>query len=305
MLIKKHNKMKKTLLILGLSILALTTTMTSCNKSEPESGQSGNNGGGETITNSTSIGNNVYEINSAIFVVDDNENDVELKFNCNDLEINIELDGYDNIPTGTFELTREGKYTAEADMLFQDYDYEITGALTISESSDVITVTISGDAYKDRGPEKFSLTFQGEFENGGENGGGNGGGGELPTDNSILIDETSYPIKTAFYYVETEGFESEVTITFIGETNPSTIVEISLEGLNNLVPGTYNLTSEGLYQAEVETIMNDFDIIGELQVINNNNIYVVTIVGNAVDDGIIIPFALNYEGELSTPMSTY
>lgn len=301
MLIKKHNKMKKTLLILGLFILALTTTMTSCNKSEPESGQGVNNGGGETITNSTSIGDNVYEINSAIFVVDNNENDVELKFNCNDLEINIELDGFDKIPTGTFELTREGKYTAEADMLFQDYDYEITGALTISESSDVITVTVSGDAYKDRGPEKFSLTFQGEFENGG----GNGGSGEVPTDNSILIDETSYPIKTALYYVETEGFESEVTITFIGETNPSTIVEISLEGLNNLVPGTYNLTSEGLYQAEIETIMNDFDIIGELQVINNNNIYVVTIVGNAVDDGIMLPFALNYEGELSTPMSTY
>ncbi len=293
--------MKKTLLILGLFILALTTTMTSCNKSEPESGQGVNNGGGETITNSTSIGDNVYEINSAIFVVDNNENDVELKFNCNDLEINIELDGFDKIPTGTFELTREGKYTAEADMLFQDYDYEITGALTISESSDVITVTVSGDAYKDRGPEKFSLTFQGEFENGG----GNGGSGEVPTDNSILIDETSYPIKTALYYVETEGFESEVTITFIGETNPSTIVEISLEGLNNLVPGTYNLTSEGLYQAEIETIMNDFDIIGELQVINNNNIYVVTIVGNAVDDGIMLPFALNYEGELSTPMSTY
>ena len=292
--------MKKTLLILGLFILALTTTMTSCNEPEPESGQGGNNGGNGTITNSTTIGDDVYEIISAVFVADENENDVELTFNCNDLEINIELDGFDKIPTGTFELTREGKYTAEADMLFQDYDYDITGALTISVSSNVITVTISGDAYKNRSSKKFSLSYQGEFGNGGGN-----GGGEIPTDNSILINESLFSIGTALYYVENDGFETEVIMTFIGETSPGAIVDITLEGFNDLVPGTYNLTSEGLYQAEAATIMNDFDIIGELVVNKSNNIYVVTIAGDAVEDGIVVPFALNYEGELFNANEPY
>ena len=40
-------------------------------------------------------------------------------------------------------------------------------------------------------------------------------------------------------------------------------------------------------------------------VINNNNIYVVTIVGDAVEDGIVVPFALNYEGELFNANETY
>lgn len=277
--------MKKTILFLGLFILALTTALTSCNEPEPE---------GSNSNNAITIGNDIHEITSAMFVADEFEKDVEITFFTNDFVFNIELDGYDKIPTGTFELTREGRYTAEADMLFHDYDYEITGALTISESSNVITVTISGDAYKDRASKKFSLNFQGELSNGGDN----SGGGEVPTDNSILINESLYSIRTALYYVENDGFTSELTMTFIGETAPGAIVDITLDGLNDLIPGTYDLTSEGLYQAEAATIMNDFDIIGELVVEKNGNIYNVIISGNAVEDGIMVPFALNYKGEL-------
>lgn len=156
--------MKKTFLLLGLFILSLTMAMTSCNDPEPE-----NNGHNGTI-NSIIIGDDSYEIKSAVFVADESDNDAEMIFSCNDLVFNIDLEGYDKIPTGTFELTREGRYTAEADMLFHDYDYEVTGALTISESSNIISVTISGEAYKDRASKKFSLSYQGEFGNSGGNG---------------------------------------------------------------------------------------------------------------------------------------
>lgn len=279
--------MKKTFLLLGLFILSLTMAMTSCNDPEPE-----NNGHNGTI-NSIIIGDDSYEIKSAVFVADESDNDAEMIFSCNDLVFNIDLEGYDKIPTGTFELTREGRYTAEADMLFHDYDYEVTGALTISESSNIISVTISGEAYKDRASKKFSLSYQGEFGNSG----GNGNGGEIPSGNTILINETTHPIRTALYYIENDGFETELTMTFIGETGPI-IVDVSLDNINDLVSGTYDLTEEGLYQADVSTMMNDYDIIGELIVGKNGDIYNVTISGNAVDDDVLVPFALNYEGEL-------
>lgn len=279
--------MKKTFLFLGLFILSLTMSLTSCNEPEVE------NNGTNASTNSIIIGNDLYEIKSAMFVADESDKAVEMIFSCNDLVFNIDLEGYDKIPTGTFELTLEGRYTAEADMIFHDYDYEVTGALTISESSNIISVTISGEAYKDRASKKFSLSYQGEFGNNG----GSGNGGEIPSGNTILINETSHPIRTALYYVENDDFEPELVMTFIGETGP-VVVEVSLDNLNELLPEKYELTEDGLYQAEVSTMMNDFDIIGELVVSRNENIYNVTISGNAVDDDVIVPFALNYEGEL-------
>ena len=150
--------MKKTLLFLGLFILALTTII-SCKDSESES----NNNASSNETNATTIGDHKYKINSAMIFADEFENEIELSFYCDDLLFTIDLEGYMVLPTGTFEITREGRYTAEADMLFHDYAYDVTGALTISESSDVISVTISGNAYKDREPKRFSMTFQGDF----------------------------------------------------------------------------------------------------------------------------------------------
>ena len=150
--------MKKTLLFLGLFILTLTT-MISCKDSE--SGSNNNVSGNET--NTITIGNREYKINSAMIFADEFENEIELSFYCDDLLFTIDLEGYLVLPTGTFELAREGRYTAEADMLFHDYDYDVTGAMTISESSDVISVIISGNAYKDREPKRFSMTFLGDF----------------------------------------------------------------------------------------------------------------------------------------------
>ena len=44
--------------------------------------------------------------------------------------------------------------------------------------------------------------------------------------------------------------------------------------------------------------MYDLEIIGELVISKDNDVYKATILGNAVDDGIILPFAMNYEGEI-------
>lgn len=275
--------MKKTLLFLGLFILALT--MTSCNNSD-------NNDGNDDYGNHITIGDRAYHINSAFVVADEIDKETELSFYCDDLIFSIDLEGHGKLPTGTFEITREGRYTAEAEMLFHNYDYEITGALTISETSDIIVITISGDAYKDRASKKFSMSFKGKLENNGNN----GGGGEIPSGNNISINETLFPIENAFYYVENDFDGPEVNINFTNKNGA--VVEISLDNLDDLNVGNYALTEEGLYQADVTTIMYDLEIIGELVISKDNDVYKATILGNAVDDGIILPFAMNYEGEI-------
>ena len=277
--------MKKTLLFLGLFILALTTTLTSCNNSD-------NNDGHNDSDNHITIGDRHYRINSAFVVADEIDKETELSFYCDDLLFTIDLEGQGKLPTGTFELTREGRYTAEVDMLFHDYDYEITGALTISESSDIIVITISGDAYKDRASKKFSMSFKGKLENNGSN----GGGAEIPSGNNILINETLFPIESALYYVENDFDGPEVNINFINKNGA--VVEISLDNLDDLTVGTYALTTQGLYQADVTTMMYDLEIIGELVISKDKDVYKATILGNAADDGIILPFAMNYEGEI-------
>lgn len=277
--------MKKTLLFLGLFILTLTATLTSCNNSE-------NNDGNDISDNHITIGDHFYRINSAFIVADDIDKETELSFYCDDLLFTIDLEGHGKLPTGTFEITREGRYTAEADMFFHNYDYEISGALTISESSDIIVITISGNAYKDRASKKFSLSFKGNLENNGDN----GGSGEIPSGNNISINETLYPIESALYYVENDFDGPEVNISFINKNGA--VVEISLDNLNDLTVGNYPLTAEGLYQADVTTIMYDLEIIGELVISKDKDVYKVTILGNAVDEGIILPFAMNYEGEI-------
>lgn len=154
--------MKKTFL-LGLFILALTTLMTSCNKSNSENNSSnnGSNNGSGSTSNIIIIGNDVYQINSAFY--DDDDDDIELTFTCNDLIFDIDLDNYDKIPTGTFEITHDGRHTAEVEMLFHDYEYDVTGALTISQSDDVFTITITGVAVEDYIQLPFSCTYEGRL----------------------------------------------------------------------------------------------------------------------------------------------
>lgn len=153
--------MKKTFL-LGLFILALTTLMTSCNKSNSENNSSnnGSNNGSGSTSNIIIIGNDVYQINSAFY---DDDDDIELTFTCNDLIFDIDLDNYDKIPTGTFEITHDGRHTAEVEMLFHDYEYDVIGALTISQSDDVFTITITGVAVEDYIQLPFSCTYEGRL----------------------------------------------------------------------------------------------------------------------------------------------
>lgn len=148
--------MKKTLIYLGLFILTLTMSLTSCK-------EKGENDEPNLTDNSITIGKDVYPIKSAYLIVDELENEVDVKFNCEELEFSIDLNGHKELPSGTIELTREGKYTADVDMRYSDKDYDVTGALTISKTNEIYNMTIIGDAYKDRTPKDFTLSYQGEI----------------------------------------------------------------------------------------------------------------------------------------------
>ena len=151
----KFYTMKKTLLTLGLFILSLTMSLTSCKKDK--------NDEPNLTENSITISNDVYPIKSAYLIVDEFENEVDLKFYCDELDFTIDLDGYKELPDGTFELKREGKYTAEADMRYSDKDYDVTGSLTISRTDEIFNITVIGDAYKDRAAKDFTLSYKGEI----------------------------------------------------------------------------------------------------------------------------------------------
>ena len=98
-----------------------------------------------------------------LLIVDEFENEVDIKFYCDELDFTIDLDGYKELPDGTFELKREGKYTAEADMRYSDKDYDVTGSLTISRTDEIFNITVIGDAYKDRAAKDFTLSYKGEI----------------------------------------------------------------------------------------------------------------------------------------------
>lgn len=134
----------------------LTMSLTSCK-------EKGENDEPKLTDNSITIGNDVYPIKSAFLIVDELENEVDVKFNCDELDFSIDLNGHKELPISTIELTREGKYTADADMRYSDVDYDVTGSLTISKTNETFNVTIIGDAYKDRAPKDFTLSYQGEI----------------------------------------------------------------------------------------------------------------------------------------------
>ena len=148
--------MKKTLFIAGLFILALATSLTSCNLR-------GGNDDPALTENSITLGKDVYPITSALLIVDKFENEVDVKFNCDELEFTIDLNGLSTLPVGTLELNRNGKYTAEAETRYSDKDYDVTGNLTVSETSDIFDITVIGKAYRDRGPKDFTLSYKGNL----------------------------------------------------------------------------------------------------------------------------------------------
>ena len=146
--------MKKTFYLMGLLLLSLTMTLTSCNKDQTT----------ENEGNSIVLGDDMYSITSALCTVDNPESEVDLTFYCNDLSLSIELKGEKELAVGVYELTREGRYTGEIDFYSSDKDYDATGTLAIGETTDgVYTITLSGEALKDRGGRYLSLVYQGEI----------------------------------------------------------------------------------------------------------------------------------------------
>lgn len=150
---KQLLNMKKTFYLMGLLLLTIAMTLTSCDKPVPE-----------TKENTIVLGDDVYQINSAISIADNSDNDVELVFYCNDITLSVDLEGYKDVAVGVYDLAREGRYTAEVDVLGSDRDFDVTGTLAISiDENNLYNITISGEAYKDRGPRYFSMIYQGEL----------------------------------------------------------------------------------------------------------------------------------------------
>ena len=131
-------------------------TLTSCNQ---------NDSAPENEGNSIVLGDDMYNITSALCTVENHESEVDITFYCNDLSLSIELKGEKELAVGVYELAREGRYTGEIDFYSSDKDYDVTGTLAISkaETDNVYSITISGEAYKDRAPLYFSMVYQGEL----------------------------------------------------------------------------------------------------------------------------------------------
>ena len=147
--------MKKTFYLMGLLLLSLTMSLTSCSEK---------NTAPENEGNSIVLGDDMYSITSAICTVDNPESEVDLTFYCSDLSFSIELKGEKELAVGVYELSREGRYTGEIDFYNSDREYDATGTLAISETTDgVYTITLSGEAFKDRVGRYLSLVYQGEL----------------------------------------------------------------------------------------------------------------------------------------------
>lgn len=148
--------MKKTFYLMGLLLLSLTMSLTSCNNKDSAPENEGN---------SIVLGDDMYNITSALCTVDNPESEVDLTFYCSDLSLSIELKGEKELAVGVYELTREGRYTGEIDFYSSDRDYDATGTLAISidETGSIYTITLSGEAFKDRGGRYLSLVYQGEL----------------------------------------------------------------------------------------------------------------------------------------------
>lgn len=148
--------MKKAFYLMGLLFLSITMTLTSCNQKDSAPANEGN---------SIVLGDDLYNITSARSVIDNSDNEVDLILYCNELTLSIDLDGQNEVAVGVYDLLREGRYTAEVDMNSSDKDYDVTGTLAISkvETDNVYSITISGEAYKDRAPLYFSMVYQGEL----------------------------------------------------------------------------------------------------------------------------------------------
>ena len=130
--------MKKTILLIGLLILSLSTILTSCDDDDDN----------VILTNNViTIGDAISPITS---VTSKTENDdTFIIINTDAVELIFEFDGKQSIPTGSFDLTLNGNYTGEITMLWSGVEYVLTGNLTITSSNNRYTMTCAGNAFSD------------------------------------------------------------------------------------------------------------------------------------------------------------
>lgn len=132
--------MKKTILLFGLFILSLPLIFTSCNDDDSSDEM--------IITdNVITLGNAISPITS-VYSKTEND-DTFIIVNTNAMQLILEFDNKQSIPTGNMPLTLNGDYSGEIMMIWSGVEYLLTGDLSISLSGDVYTIVASGNAALD------------------------------------------------------------------------------------------------------------------------------------------------------------
>ena len=146
--------MKKTILLIGLLILSLSTILTSCDDDD------------ETVI----LTNNVITIGDAVSpitsVTSKTENDdTFIIINTDAMELVFEFDKKESIPTGDYALTFDGKNTGVLTMVWSGVEYVLIGDLSISKSNGTYTLNASGNAFYDYYTfVPFSLYYNGKIK---------------------------------------------------------------------------------------------------------------------------------------------
>lgn len=151
--------MKKRFLLLIGALLSFSLMMINCSKRTGDVNLNANDN--VVIENIVNIGDNEFPINIVFGVVKDN--DIDINISTEDMSVVITLDNHDIIPTGSFELKTDGRYTAGAAMIGTELRYDLTGSLTIVSSDTVYSLKASGNASVGRAVVPFTIDYKGEI----------------------------------------------------------------------------------------------------------------------------------------------
>lgn len=151
--------MKKRFLLLIGALLSFSLMMINCSKRTGDVNLNANDN--VVIENIVNIGDNEFPINIVFGVVKDN--DIDINISTEDMSVVITLDNHDIIPTGSFELSTDGRYTAEAEMIGTELRYDLTGSLTIVSSDTLYSIKSSGNAAVGRATVPFTIDYKGEI----------------------------------------------------------------------------------------------------------------------------------------------